>query len=271
MSFFDDHDGAMTSSPSIRRRDPDDETIEALVAGRPVDERYEPLAAFVRQVRAVADLAAPPPSAALARMLQGEGVGGDVLPELASRRRRRAGSRLARAAGVGIAAKVALGASLAAAGVTGAGAVGVLPGGAGDAVRSAVEATTPIDFHSDSDDVDRGRGPDGGIEDGQDVRDRGDGTDQPAGFGDDVSDDATGASDGEPGVDGQQIADEAPGAVNRPTPDGSAGEGSGQTPPTGLPRADPTPPSTVPGSAPGTVPVDPGAAHGGGQVGHHTP
>jgi hypothetical protein len=102
-------------------------------------------------------------------------------------------------------AKLGLGTSLAAAGVAGAGVAGVLPAAANDAVRGAIEVVTPVEFH------------------GNDTTN----------FGDRVSADATGDSDGENGVDGQQIADEAPGAANRPD--------SGPEPPTRRPR-----PSTRP-------------------------
>lgn len=113
-------------------------------------------------------------------------------------------------ASMGLVAKLSLGASLAAAAAAGAGAAGVLPAAANHAVRGAIEGVTPVEFDSEGNDD--------------------------ANFGDRVSDDATGESDGENGVDGQQISDEAPGAAHRPD-SGSPGE-SGET---GLAQANQTP------------------------------
>lgn len=146
---------------------------------------------------------------------------------------------VARVAGAGLAAKVALGAGAAAAGVLGA---GVLPGPAGRVARDAIEAVTPIQFPRDDHPADdrpvEGRG-------GADS-DPGSGADEPGEHGDRVSPDATGESDGQPGVDGPQVAETAPGADER----------SGDTPATTDPPR--TPSSTVPPSAPGQ-PSDPGA------------
>jgi len=69
-----------------------------------------------------------------------------------------------------------------------------------------------------------------------------------------VSDDATGGSDGENGVDGQQISEEAPGADHRPDSAGSSDEGPGQPDSTGLDRANETPAEP---HAPDSVPADP--------------
>jgi hypothetical protein len=149
-------------------------------------------------------------------------------------------------------AKLGLGAALTVAGVGTAGVVGMLPAAANDAVRGAIEVVTPVDF-----------APAG--------HDNNDGHDN---FGGRVSADATGESDGEHGVDGQQISDEAPGADNRP--DGSRpDEAPGQSGETGLTRANQTPaadhapdaaPSTVPEAGAG-APADPGDPDGDGQPG----
>jgi hypothetical protein len=166
-----------------------------------------------------------------------------------------------KAAGLGLAAKVGLGTSLAAAGVVGAGAAGALPAGADHAVQDAIEVVSPLEF------------PESGPDEAP----------SPDRFGDQVSSDATGESDGEKGVDGREIAENAPGAEHRPD---SAGpdEAPGQSGDTGLTRANETPaaphvpdtpPSTTP--APGGGPADPAGSvpstvpARGGQPGEHVP
>ncbi|HET9609993.1 MAG TPA: hypothetical protein VFP06_10320, partial [Acidimicrobiales bacterium] len=225
----------------------DDDAIEAIVTGRAAAEIAGPLAAFVDLVQAEGEGAPPPPSPNLARMLtEGAAAAGDsdghadaaLLPgdaatiahpgdaatianpgDVASiahlgdaagragRGRRR--QLVARVAGAGLAAKVALGAGAAAAGVLGA---GMLPGEAGRVARDAIEAVTPIQFPRDDHPADDrpvdGRG-------GADS-DPGSGADEPGEHGDRVSPDATGESDGQPGVDGPQVAETAPGADERP-------------------------------------------------------
>ena len=54
-------------------------------------------------------------------------------------------------AGLGLVAKLGLGTSLAAAGVAGAGAAGVMPTAANNAVRGAIEVVSPLEFgpHAD--------------------------------------------------------------------------------------------------------------------------
>ena len=96
--------------------------------------------------------------------------------------------------------------------MTGAGAAGVLPTAANDAVRSAIEID-PVDFGSSED--------------------------TPS-YGSKVSADATGESDGEKGVDGQTIADGAPGAAHRPD-SAAVDETPGQSGDAGLTRANETP------------------------------
>jgi hypothetical protein len=123
---------------------PDDETIDAIVAGDPVDARFERIAGFARQVRQLGDGPPPPPSPALEAAFAGR-------PE----RRRRQGVSLprgrltttaAKVAGLGVVAKIGLGTSVAAAGVVAAGAGGVLPDPATREVRAGIEAVTPLDF-----------------------------------------------------------------------------------------------------------------------------
>jgi hypothetical protein len=126
---------------------------------------------------------------------------------------------VARVAGVRRLAKLGVAASLAA-GILGAGAAGVLPAAANHAVRGAIEVVTPVQFDEPRD--------------------------HPDNFGNRVSSDATGESDGENGVDGQEISDENPGADNR---DGgsSPDDPPGQSGETGQGRADQTPAADAPG------------------------
>jgi hypothetical protein len=239
----------------IRRSSPDDETVEAIVRGRPVDARFDTWAAFARQVRTAAvDLPGPEPSDELAAVLRGDV---ELTPEREPLDVGRIASVAAKVATLG-AAKVVLGATLAAAGVTGAGAAGVLPGPADDAVRSAIETVTPVHFDDRGRDGEREREDGGEGEGDQGSADPGSG-DRPDGFGDDVSDDATGRSDGENGVDGRTTSEEAPGSEHRPDQAGSPDDGSGRPDSTGLDRADETPAAP---HAPGTP--DPAAGGGGG-------
>jgi hypothetical protein len=130
---------------------------------------------------------------------------------------------------LGLAAKVGLGVTVATASVAGAGAAGILPAQANERARDAIEAVTPVEF------------------------------DEPAGdhgddnFGGVVSSDATGESDGEPGVDGSEISEMAPGAAHRPSDPGQAPAQGGAPDATGLDQATETP------AAP-SLPEDAGAA-----------
>lgn len=240
----------MTPTPLL-----DDDTIDALVRGERGQSQIGHLEAFARRVVAAGEGPPPQPTPELARLLA---EGGD--PETgdpAGDRRR----LVARIAGAGLLAKLALGATAAAATVTGAGVAGVLPDDANRAVRNAVEAVTPLHF----DDEPAPATPAG---DGR--------------FGDRVSDDATGGSDGQPGVDGTDIADEAPGAEHRPdqqvapggTPDGAPGRpddpgapadtAPGRTPPVTTPTTPGTPTTPTTPGTPGNDREDgddaPGAA-----------
>ncbi len=183
-----------------------DDVVEALVNGEGVATAHAPLATFAREVQALGDEPVPAPSPELAALLEGRGAG---VARLAG--------TTGKVAGLGIVAKLGLSASLAAAGVVGAGAAGLLPAAANHAVRGAIEGVTPVQFAEDND--------------------------HPENFGDRVSDDATGESDGEHGVDGQEISDQAPGAAHRnggSSPDAAPG----QTGITGLDRANQTPAAT---------------------------
>jgi len=221
----------------FRTRQLDDETIEALVRGDEVEPEFEPLARFARSVRALGEGPSPTPSPALRALIASGGrpdhrrTTTRVLDVRTTSHRRRRGR-----AGVGLAAKLGLGTALAAGGMAGAAAAGVLPDRAQNPVRDAIEAVTPVEFDEPADD-------------------------RPVNFGERVSDDATGQSDGEPGVDGDTISDEAPGAVHRPTDVGNDRGGSGNRE---LDRARETPaaphlPDDVPasgGSTPNGAPAE---------------
>lgn len=112
-------------------------------------------------------------------------------------------------AGLGLAAKIGVAAAVTTVGVAGAGAAGVLPDRADERGREAVEAVTPPASDRPADDR----------------RDN---------FGSVVSGDATGESDGAPGVDGSQIAEMAPGAAHRPVDPGQAPAQTGPPAGTGL-------------------------------------
>jgi hypothetical protein len=228
-----------------------DDVIEAIVRGDDVDPAHHQLATFAERVRALGDGPAPAVSAQLAALLDGSAAPGlgaldDDVVEMAF-----PGGRAGRKhMFFGPMAKLGLGAALAVAGVGTAGAVGMLPAAANDAVRGAIEVVSPVDFAPNA-------RPDNDSDDN---------------FGSRVSADATGESDGEPGVDGQQISDEAPGAAHRP--DGvPADEPPGQSGETGLTRANQTPAASHAPDAPTSTgsdhgaPADPGDPDGDGQPG----
>jgi hypothetical protein len=229
----------------------DDETSEAIMRCDAVDPGLEHLAVFAKQVRNLGDGPAPRVSEELqALMASGGGQGRGAV----GRNRMFAdqtATATGRVASLGFAAKLGLGAAAATLGMAGAAAAGVLPDQANDAVRHAVEAVTPVEFTEPADE-------------------------HPTNFGERVSRDATGASDGQHGVDGDMISDEAPGAVHRPAD-------PGQPASTGLDRAAQTPaaphlPADVPATQadesdgpPDGVPADPPASANGGASGDHTP
>jgi hypothetical protein len=187
----------------------DDETSEAIMRCDEVDPRLDHLAAFAKQVRDLGDEPSPPPSPALRALIASGGQPGRG----ATRRSRMLADRTIPATGkltsLGFAAKLGVGTAVAAVGMAGAAAAGVLPDQANDALRHAVEAVTPVEFTEPADE-------------------------HPANFGERVSTDATGTSDGQHGVDGGAISDEAPGAAHRPA-------AAGDRATTGLARAGETP------------------------------
>jgi hypothetical protein len=247
VSTFGDHEAGMSTDWLL-----DDDMIDSIVRGDEVDPHFEPLAAFARQVRALGDEPVPAPSPALRALIARGGT--------SDSRARRRSRTLARGAtpeagnrtGLRLTAKVGIGAAVATVTMAGAAAAGVLPDRANDAVRNAIEAVTPLDDAEPA-------------------------TEHPTGFGERVSNDATGQSDGDSGVAGGEISDEAPGAAHRPADGQTSGApnpadrvpGSPATGPDGpltdLPPASLTVPSTVPDSggasgAPGPSDAPPGPA-----------
>jgi hypothetical protein len=236
----------------------DDDAIEAILRGDGVDSTLAPLAAFAQGVRDLGNEQVPVASAALAALFVPESPP-EHADELGGKRKMNgsgAATAFGKVAGLSLLAKIGLGTSVAAASVASAGAAGVLPGPATDAVRGAIEVVSPVEF-DDSDPA---------------------APDHPDNFGDRVSDDATGESDGTKGVDGQEIRDEAPGADNRGTHGNAPAEPPGQSGVTGQDRAaqtpaadhgpdDPganaTPSSTVPDCGPDhTLPPQAGSGSG---------
>jgi hypothetical protein len=225
----------------------DDETSEAIMRFDEVDPRLERVAQFARQVRRLGDGPSPPASPEL-RALIASGCGAT------------GGSRMfadqtitttGRVASLGFAAKLGLGTAAAALGMAGAAAAGVLPDQANDAVRHAVEAVTPVEFTEPADE-------------------------HPTNFGDRVSRDATGASDGQPGVDGATISDEAPGAVHRQADPGAPAttgvDRAAQTPAAPhLPADAPAAQGDDPNGPPDAAETDPPVPPDGGASGDHTP
>jgi hypothetical protein len=277
-----DHDPDMSRSPTHPDRELDDADVEAILGGGPVDVRLDRLATFTRLVRtALLDVPHPVPSDDLARILRGEGpvaagAAGAAGAGAGGRvdRRRRRGVLVARAAGLGLVAKVVLGASAAAACVTGAGAAGVLPGSANDTVRNAIETVTPVEFDHGT------RRPDAGAEAGSTDGHRPGDEGGPWGEGPGRDDDRDGPGDGDgdgdggPGPDSRdgrhdedvedtedtEDAGEAPGPGGHPDPGDSDGDD--------LVRPDSTGPGRVDDVGPGAGDQDdPGSPGGAGADG----
>jgi hypothetical protein len=131
-----DRDADPERTDRLARRDTlDDETVDALLAGRPVDGRHARLAVVVDTVRAVRTASAPAPSAKLAALF--------AVPEPG---RRKTGHRrrvLRVAGGASLATKLALGAGAAAAAAGGASATGVLPEPVERVVHEISDVVTP--------------------------------------------------------------------------------------------------------------------------------
>ena len=204
----------------------DDRALEALLNGAaPAQSGLDWLQPFVEELGRAALQPAPVVRPALAALLRdGSTPPATAAATIAPPPRRRDRGRLSR---LSLLAKVGLGVSVAVATATAAGAAGVLPDPAQRAVATVVEATTPFTFPDQAD----GRAEPGAT----------------------VSADATGASDGESGVD---------------VPPPAAGHGVGPTPAvTGIARANETPaaghvPTSIP--AGGGQPANPGTNAGNG-------
>jgi hypothetical protein len=244
--------GDEMSSPSPL----DDAALDAYFSGcRGPADGFGSLAAFADDVRVATTAPAPATSPDLVRLLR-EGFStekGDLPATAASNVTGPAGqaaglpkwrkkkmlvsdflsSLAAKLGALGLAAKLGLGVGVAAAAVTSAGAAGVLPAPAQNVVAGAVNTVTP--FHL----------PEGG--------------DHHTNFGATVSADATGASDGVHGVDGQAVADAARQHAQG-AGDGASATGTSHA--TGLDRANETPaaghvPTSLPGGGDdGTAPDD---------------
>jgi hypothetical protein len=125
-----------------------DDEVEALLRGdrAALDERHDVagLAAFVAAVRAESDTAAPPPSPALATLLERGLMSAPRPAPVPARRPAPARQWVARLAAAGVAAQFALGAGLATAAVTAAAAAGVLPSPVQTGVARVVDDLTGI-------------------------------------------------------------------------------------------------------------------------------
>ena len=229
----------------------DDETSEAIMRCDEVAPGLEHLAVFAKHVRVLGDGPTPPASPALRALIASggrQGCGATGRNRMFADQTMAATSRVA---SLGFAGKLGLGTAAAALSMAGAAAAGVLPDQANDALRHAVEAVTPVEFTEPADE-------------------------HPTNFGERVSKDATGASDGQRGVDGDTISDEAPGAVHRPADPGEpANKGldrAGETPAAPhLAEERPAPQSDGTNGPPAEQPAGPPAAPNGGASGEHTP
>jgi hypothetical protein len=231
----------------------DDETCEAIIRCDEVGAGLEPLAVFAKQVRDLGDEPSPAASPALQVLIASggsQGRGAIVRRRMFADRGMTANGRVA---SLGFAAKLGLGTAAATLGMAGAAAAGVLPNGADQALRNAVEAVTPVEFSEPADE-------------------------HPTDFGERVSNDATGASDGESGVDGDTISDEAPGAAYRPAdPAGAALDRARETPAAShLPADVPAPQGDAATQASDSAPADPSTTpttgpDSGGASGNHAP
>lgn len=141
-----------------------DADVDMLLHGVVVDPRLLPLARLVDDVRVVAGSPPPTPTGELAAALAGHTAAADedLSPGAAGAARiarqyvptsaqapsgrRRPARLLSRISAMSLAAKAALGLVLAGAGAVGAGATGVLPDPAVNAIRRTIEAVTPFEL-----------------------------------------------------------------------------------------------------------------------------
>ncbi|CAA9237031.1 MAG: hypothetical protein AVDCRST_MAG10-1404 [uncultured Acidimicrobiales bacterium] len=235
MRHFDGDVGEMPVPPL------DDRALEALLSGgSSAQSGFDWLLPFVEELGEASRGSAPPMTPALA-LLVAEGFSIDKVelpaPNAAGRstwtRKPVLTGLAAKFASLGMVGKAAMGLTLVAASTTAAGAAGVLPAPAQHAVATVVDAATPFTFPDETKDK--------------------------ANFGATVSADATGGSDGAPGVDGKAVSDAARNKTKPDdTPGAPAGNGVGaNTGAKGLDRANQTPAA---GHAPTSVPGGGGAA-----------
>jgi hypothetical protein len=130
----------------------DDGTVDAIMAGDPVDPRFDHLVAIVEEIRALGDRPPPPsPSPTLAALIARGGPPARRTT-MASRPRRRRAPAAGSLTRPRVVARLVLGTAVGAAGVATAGAAGALPEQANHRVREAIEAMTPFDFDKPADD-----------------------------------------------------------------------------------------------------------------------
>ena len=235
MRHFDGDVGEMPVPPL------DDRALEALLSGAPsAQSGFDWLLPFVEELGEASRGSAPPMTPALASLVaEGFSIDKVELPAPHAAGRPKWTTKLvpvglvAKFGSLGLVAKAAMGLTLGAASTTAAGAAGVLPAPAQHAVATVVDAATPFTFPDE--------------------------TKSKANVGATVSADATGASDGVPGVDGKAVSDAA---RNKTKPGGPSGVPGGNgvganTGAKGLDRANETPAA---GHAPTSVPGGGGAA-----------
>jgi hypothetical protein len=130
----------------------DDDTVEALLTGRPVTPGLAPLAGAVGELRAVARQPVRPSAELAQRLASGDFSG--ISPAPPATKPAPAPHRLRSwLAAISPRARIVTGAVLVFTGLSAATAAGALPGGAQHRVESFVEAVTPISFQRDEPDV----------------------------------------------------------------------------------------------------------------------
>ena len=234
----------------------DDAGIEALLRGDPpvAEPELAAVAAFVRDLRTSAARPAPAPSAALAALFQQGPAEASLRPPVAAASRRRPALPWWRRLAV-----TGIGFGVAVTGVVGAGAAGLLPQVAEDAVGEVVEVLTPLELptrrSADGTDGDRPGGS-GTTTAVPGTRDGGDGArapgslPQPGSAPRDTSGPTAPGATGRTSTDGTTTTSTtrppAGGTTTITTPGTTAPSVPAPTTPTTLPRAEPLPRPTLP-------------------------
>lgn len=222
-----------------------DEALDALLDGPLPAADEVPLAAFLAAVRADAEATVPQPSEALAIVLsEGRAPGAAAAaPAPAWHRRARLAVRVAVAkfGALGLLVKTAAAGAAVTVAASGAGAAGVLPGPTQDTFDRVVGRTAPVEVEEER--------ADDGLTDEAPAAD----TSTTPSLDRDVPSDATGDSDGEVGVDGGAVADDASDgrveqAPPRPAPERPA-SGEDAVRDTPAPAAVPPTPTPPPASS----------------------